>query len=446
MMTHLTLVCTTLALILFPVPGSAGIPPARAGASIDSGGVTSRQDAAPRGTFEELRVLLVSTSPEFQAAQARVRQAEARLTGARLRPNPSLSYERSTDLLFGHDGEGAHTVSFTLPIELGGKREKRVRVAEVEVEIAKAETRDVERQLTGQLRLLYARAIAASSRRQVVEKLVNENEGLERVMNVRLRSGDASKLESTLLGAETRRLKLQAMRTISEENTRLIELRSLSGLGSDIRLALVPEPEFGKRTLAVPEAESALAEASRLRPDLQAARLREESAERSILVNRAGQVPDLNPFLGFNRDTNVLEGLLPSGAPFVDRGNELIFGISLDLPVFSHHQARTAEAVSARQQTRAEREALEREVRLEISSALQRLASGQAALDLATTELLSGQQESVRILQLSYELGDTGLADLLMQRRLLIETELTLVDLREELWLALAELETAMGR
>ncbi len=396
-------------------------------------------------TFEELRVLMTKSSPELQAAQERVRQAEARLAGSRLLPNPSLSYERSTDLLFGHEGEGAHSVAFTLPVELGGKREKRIRVAEVEVEIAKSELSEVERQLTGRLRLLYTRAIAASSRRQVVEKLVRENEGLEAVMNVRLRSGDASKLESTLLGAETRRLRLQAMRTSGEETSRLIELRSLAGLQPDARLALPPEPEFG-RTLNTPGLELAVAEGFRLRPDLQAARLREESAERSVILIQAGRIPNLNPFLGFNRDTNVLEGLLPRPSPFVDRGNELVFGISLDLPVFNRRQAEISEAVSARHQTRRERETLEREIRLQISSTLQRVASSQAASDLATTELLSEQQESVRILQLSYELGDTGLADLLTQRRLLIETELTLIDLREELWLALAELETALGR
>ncbi len=396
-------------------------------------------------TFEELRVLTTKSSPELQAAQERVRQAEARLAGSHLLPNPSLSYERSTDLLFGHEGEGAHSVAFSLPVELGGKREKRIRVAEAGLEIANAELRDVERQLTGRLRLLYARAIAASSRRQTVEKLVRDNEGLETVMNVRLRSGDASKLESTLLGAETRRLKLQVMRTSSEETSRLIELRGLVGVQTDARTTLPPEPEFGG-TLNAPGLELAVAEGFRVRPDLQAARLREESAERSVILTQAGRIPNLNPFIGFNRDTNVLEGLLPGPSPFVDRGNELVFGISLDLPVFNRRQADIAEAVSARRQARRQREALEREIRLQISSTLQRVTSSQAASNLATTELLSEQQESVRILQLSYELGDTGLADLLTQRRLLIETELTLIDLREELWLALAELETAMGR
>lgn len=395
-------------------------------------------------TFEELRALMVKSSPDLQAAQERVRQAEARLAGARLRPNPSLDYERSTDLLFGHEGEGAHSVTFTLPVELGGKREKRIRVAEVEVEVAKAEVRNLERQLSGKLRLFYARAIAASLRRQVTEKLIQENQGLERVMDVRLKSGDASKLESTLLAAETRRLKLQAMRTSGEESARLIDLRSLAGLAPDARLALGTEPDFARTSIR--EIQPVVAEAFRLRPDLDAARLREESAERSILVHQAGAVPDLNPFLGYNRDTNILEGLLPNGSPFIDRGNELVFGISLDLPVFSHHRARVAEAISARHQARAEREARERDIRLEISSAFQRASSAQAALTLGTTELLSGQQESVRILQLSYELGDAGLAELLTQRRLLIETELTLVDLREELWLALADLETAIGR
>ena len=425
----------TAALILLPVHLCLGQSPSSP---------SSSEPASP-ASFEELRAALFKSSPGLQAGQERIRQAEARLAGSRLMPNPSLSYERSTDILFGHDGEGGHSVSFTLPLELGGKREKRSRVAEVDIEIARAELRELERQLTGRLRLLYARAIAAAARRRVVERLVEENQGLESVMDVRVRSGDASRLESALLGAETRRLKLQALRTSGEETSRLTELRGLTGLAPDMRLALASQPEL-RAGAGVADLESAVALGLRLRPDHQAARLREESAERSIILARAGRIPNLNPFLGYNRQTDVLEGIMIGPFPFVDKSNELLFGVSLDLPVFSRGQAQIAEAASARLQAHAEMEALQREIRMEISAALQRVASSEAAVNLATTELLSDQQESVRILQLSYELGNSGLADVLTQRRLLIETELTVIDLREELWLATAELETALGR
>ncbi len=176
------------------------------------------------------------------------------------------------------------------------------------------------------------------------------------------------------LAAETRRLKLQAMRTSGEETSRLTELRGLAGLAPDVRLALASQPEL-RAGAGVADLESAVALGFRLRPDLQAARLREESAERSIILARAGRIPNLNPFLGYNRETDVLEGIMIGPFPFVDKSNELVFGVSLDLPVFSRGQAQIAEAASARLQARAEMEALEREIRMEISSALQRVAS-----------------------------------------------------------------------
>src|SRR5205823_2797474 len=81
----------------------------------------------------------LAQNKSLQAAREQLRQAEARLTQAGLRPNPSLDVSSSTDVVFANEGETGFALTLSQPFETGGKRTRRIRVAEAEVELAKAE-------------------------------------------------------------------------------------------------------------------------------------------------------------------------------------------------------------------------------------------------------------------------------------------------------------------
>src|SRR5207248_10509165 len=127
-----------------------------------------------------------------------LRQAEARLAQAALRPNPSLDVSSSTDVVFANEGETGFAVMLSQPFETGGKRTKRMRVAEAEVELTKAEIANAERQLIGQLRTAYLRAAEISSRLNFLDRTRSLNQQMVQVMSVRLAAGDASRLDSHL--------------------------------------------------------------------------------------------------------------------------------------------------------------------------------------------------------------------------------------------------------
>src|SRR5215831_11576609 len=144
--------------------------------------------------FDQLAQTALASNKYLQAAREQLRQAEAQLVQAGLRPNPSLDVSHSTDVMFANEGENGFAVTFSQPFELGGKRTKRLRVADAEVELSKAQIADAERQLIAQLRVAYLRAVETDARLKLLQNTRDVNRQMAQVMNVRLETGDASRL------------------------------------------------------------------------------------------------------------------------------------------------------------------------------------------------------------------------------------------------------------
>ena len=74
---------------------------------------------------------------ELTAARLEIDRAKARLTQARLRPNPTLEFEQQSGQLVGDGGDGQISIGAALPIEIYGQRNARVNVAQIQIEAAK---------------------------------------------------------------------------------------------------------------------------------------------------------------------------------------------------------------------------------------------------------------------------------------------------------------------
>src|SRR5438128_6327185 len=196
--------------------------------------------ATPTTSFDQLAQRALAQNKNLQAAREQLRQAEARLTQAGLRPNPSLDVSSSTDVVFANEGETGFAVTLSQPFETGGKRTRRIRVAEAEVELAKAEIAEGERQLVGQLRTAYLRASEISSRLAFLDRTRGLNRQMTQVMNVRLSAGDASRLDSHLLLAENNRIEAQRLQAESQLMEQMFEIRKLAGMPADEPLSLNP--------------------------------------------------------------------------------------------------------------------------------------------------------------------------------------------------------------
>lgn len=392
-------------------------------------------------SFDQIAQTALAQNKSLQAAREQLRQAEARLTQAGLRPNPSLDVSSSTDAMFANEGENGFAVTFSQPFEIGGKRIKRIRVAEAEVELAKAQIADTERQLIGQLRTAYLRAAETSARLDFLGRTRGLNQQMAQVMNVRLAAGDASRLDSHLLQAENNRIEAQRLQAGSQLTDQLFEIRKLAGLPPDAPVSVRPSAVIDRRYSETDLFELAL----RSRPDLQAARLREALADAGVALARSQAVPNITGSVRYAREPNVSRFATAALPRAFEKESVLGFGISISLPFSNREQGNIREASSKVVQVRAEREALENTIRTEVAAAARRYQSALRSLELIRTGVVNETEAGFSITQLAYRLGDARLVDVIIQQRSLIDAQTAELSGQAEMAAAQAALELAIG-
>jgi outer membrane protein TolC len=425
--------------VLVLVGGCATSPPevdaerAISAALGDSHAVAFRFEGAPldaaNGSPESLGAAeairrAVETSPELQAALARVRAAQAEADLAGLLPNPVLSL-----VLRFPEGGGKTEVEAGLGADLLAilQRPRRARTAGHRLEAAAAEA------LSSALDVV-ARVQRDSGEVQALEALLPVLEGraglLERqreVAQARLELGEGSRPDVTAFDAERTRLAVEtAERRRDLRVARLALARTIGEPSSSATWRLdawsaAPVVEASERAWI----DSALAR----RPEILAIewelRAREEEEGRA----RGDALSGANAGLEAERDE--LWSVGPS--------------VAAPLPVFDTGQARRerARALTAEQRhrlTEARRGVVE-----DVRSSLESLGSAQRNLARVESELIPLQERRRAETEEAYRLGLLDVTALLFADQALQESQARRVDLAREVAAARTRLERSVG-
>ena len=407
--------------------------------------LTSEQFVRQDGlSVDRLIELGGSRRADLQAARQRLAIAEGRLTQARLRPNPTLDAEYGTPRFLGGEPESDFSVGVNQVFELGGKRQKRAVVAELELQQARAEVLALERKLAVEIRTAYTNALAAARQLDVLEKLIVADEEIVRVTEARLKEGDVAPLDVNLVKVEADRLRVQAIGVRSELETQLLQLRTLIGADAAESLSLQPQPERPPRLdLGLNElTELALKE----RADLRAARLGEQLGAARINLARSNAVPNISGAVRFSRSKGIFD--LPAtagGGLAIDTDNELTFGVSIDIPIFNRNQGEIASATGEKLQAQRTREFLEATVKRDVAVAYRKYRAAAEQLVLYTTRILPRSEENLRSVRAAYGFGEFSVFEVVNEQRRLTENVTGYNQALRDYYAALAELETALG-
>lgn len=385
----------------------------------------------------------LASNGELVAARLEVGRARARLRQAGLSPNPTLDFEHTTGLLTGSAGEAETSVGVSLPLELGGKRARRVELARAEIEAAEAEVADRERRLAGEVLAAHAEALAALRELEITENLADVDLRTVKIVQARVNEGDAAPIELNLLRAEVERMR--SRRTLVEGRLRatLLRLKALAGISADEPLRLREEIRTPALTRPPASVESAVETALRTRPDLRLARLGEELAQAGLRLARAQGAPEATAFTRYTRSSSTFDDT-PAGT-LRDRDATLTFGVSVGLPIFNRNQGAKEEAAVAISQAKARREFLEAVVRSEVQSAYVRYAAAQEALVTYEQGVIERSNENIRVMRSAYEIGAFSVTELLAEQRRLIDSQKDFTEALAERYRALADLQTAIG-
>ncbi len=278
----------------------------------------------------------------------------------------------------------------------------------------------------------------------MIEKLLAADAELVRVTDARLKEGDVAPLDANLVRVESDRLRVQQIEARSELETALLEIRTLAGLEVAEPLRLAPQPERPPRLdLGLSElTEIALRE----RADLQAARIGERLGSARINLAKSLATPNVAASVRFSRSNGLID--LPDrlgGGVLSDKGNELTFGVSVDIPIFNRNQGEISSATSEQVQAVRQREFLEATIKRDVAVAYRQYRAAAEKLVLYATQILPRSEANLQTVRAAYGFGEFSVFEVVAEQRRLNESVTGYNQTLRDYYTALAQLETALG-
>lgn len=389
---------------------------------------------------EELVRRALTTNRELAAARLDIARSRARRQQATLLPNPVLEFEQTGGALGISKGERERRAEISVPIEYGGKRGRRIDVAEAELRATEAFVADRERRLAAEVRRLYAEAIAANRELTFTSELTQIDTEIGNVLQVRVREGDAPPLEESLLRVEIDRLRSRRAMLEGRRRAAELQLATVIGLPANERIDIADSYGDG---VAVQTVEEATRLALQNRPDLRAADLNIAVAEAGLRLANAQALPDLSVFAGYANGRSGFDDT-PVG-PLVDQDKLINAGIGISIPIFNRNQGAKAEAAAAIEQAKRLRELTELQVRAEVESAVARYRAADAAVEVFRQGVLERSEANVRTMRAAYEAGAFTISEFLAERRRLVDAQRELTEALTERAVALIDLQAAVA-
>ncbi|HSM78440.1 MAG TPA: TolC family protein, partial [Bryobacteraceae bacterium] len=334
------------------------------------------------------------------------------------------------------------------PIETGGKRPKRVLVAEKALALAGAELDEHKRQLAFNIKARYIDAVTSRRKAEAIDHIISLNRESYELVNARVQRGDAAPLERQLLLVELRRAEAQRAAITGLAQSAESELRRTIAI--DLDGASIPPANALPTPLVTETLDEVRWRALQARPDLRAARtLASQSAAELELVESLAR-PDITLSAQYTRRYAQFEDPLRttgSGSPLLlqDRDNLLTLGVSIPLQTRKRNQG-NAEAAAARQNAaRLRSQHLEATIPIEIDAAWQHYQASRKTLEILNRGVVDESEKNLSVIRQAYDLGQLRLLDVLNEQRRLLETQLSYIDAEADMAMSLAELERAAG-
>ena len=402
-----------LAILLFLVFAihAASAQKTSAGASTGAGSGTTALAASPPQappaqtktaiTINEAVSIFLEKNLQLVAARYDISTAEAEKLSARVRPNPEITMGSSgLPINFSGPLVASQTFAYNISqdIELGGKRSKRINLADADAEVAKAQFEVAVWQLTNDVKKKFYAVLLARS----LFDLANENEKtfteiVDRTTQV-FRAGEISGLDLQRL--EVERFKFDTDLANSERDYE-VALRDLRlALGGDYR-AMEVEPSgsmeyFQSYDFSFGDLrDKALA----ARPDLKVATLSELAADANIQLQHAQKIPNLTLTGGVNQ--------LPVG------GSNYNYGVGITLPSSDRNQTARAQALIDKQRAQNQEQIVTNQILSDVDKALIAFNIQKRRVELYRTGVLTKVNDIQTSTELALKIGESSTLELL---------------------------------
>jgi cobalt-zinc-cadmium efflux system outer membrane protein len=406
------------------------------------------QNSAAVAGVEKLIQQALAQNREILAARQRVAEARGMFRQAGIRPAPTLEVNAGSGRPLGTQGEEEYSVGYFHPVETGGKRSKRMLVAEQAVALVEADLSERTRQLVYEIKTRYIDAAASQRRSAAIEDILKVNRESYRLVDARVQRDDAAPLERQLLLVELNRT--DAQRTIARGQVQSARLELERATGVSAGGIPAPVPELSAKPIRSGSLAGLQRRALETRPDLRAARTLASQSGAEVALTEAQGSPDLTLSARYARRYAQFEDPLrtaASGSPLLlkDRDNILTLGISIPLQSRKRNAGNIEAAVARQNAAKLRIEQLENTIPLEVQMAWERHQAARDAVEILNRGVLDESEKNLSVIRQAYNLGQLRLLDVLNEQRRLLETALAIIDAQSELARSRAELERAVG-
>jgi cobalt-zinc-cadmium efflux system outer membrane protein len=374
-------------------------------------------------TYERALNLATSRNLGLEAARRQRAIREAAIRTARQAPNPSASIEVSKDTPH-------QAFTFDLPVELGGKRRRRIDLATEELTLADVDVQSEMRAVRRELRQAFYSLVASDERVRLSESVLDIARRVRDAAQGRFEAGAAPRLEV-----------LQADLGVTRAETEVELARSTRSADQSRLNAVLDLPPQQPQTIAgslsegatTIDFEQALTLATASNVDLIALDRQIAIEQRRVDLLRAERVP--TPVLSvsalFNNPPDFTVG--PRAA------------VSVDLPIFSRNQGPIAEAVAAGAQLRGRRDATRRGIENAVYGTIARIEAQRRQIAAYEQRLVPTATDLETLAEESYRAGRTSVLGVFDAQRSLRDLTREALQAALDLQLSLADLEEILG-
>ncbi len=390
-------------------------------------------------------------NPVLLAAHRNLDISAAGITIAGVRPNPQLAFQYGFGKVYTV-GANPQQVGITQNIEMGGKRSKRLSLANSQYQLTFLQYNSTRFDLHGQVRRAYAELAAAEAS---ARSLQEQNLLLQRLVFIarkRFEAGaapEAELLQAQLVLTQTEPQLRQALLRIQQAR---IQLNALMG-DNPVQNVEIDDPgifnvvtkavKVVKKTELVPTPDirlptinELLARAYEERLDFKAAQQQTTVAQRQLRLAKAQRTPDLQLSGGY---------LFTTVDPPTKNTSGVYFGAAVNLPIFYNQQGEVAQARASLDQSQQQENVVQSQIAVDVRAAYQSLLIARETIRKYQSRLLPDSREVLALAQESYQVGKTNLASAIAVEQADQQNRSAYVDAVTAYQNAYADLEKAVG-
>ena len=384
-------------------------------------------------SFTQAKARLMKANLSLLASYYDINIAKAGVIQARVWDNPYFVF--NGDLYSNEENEyfhfrNQHLLQIEQTFSYAGKHTNTVKLARVGVEMAEKQMEDVLRSLLFEMGNTYCDLAALQEKQFLYQQVILSYDKLMAATRKQLELGAISLTEALRLESEYVTVKTDAIANYNEKEKVISDLRILLRFPQDTTFTVeqkipITAQEFDANALAE--------QAVTLRPDVQVKKFDKKYQERNLKLQKSTSVPDLKlAYQPRDRGSNYVR-------PYQG------FNIEFNIPLFDRNQGGIKQAEFSLQKSVLEFQQIENQVRNEVVASYNRYRSSNAGLANYKPEFIDQLRQLNKSTNENFQKRNISLLQFIDQQRIFIQTNLQLIELKQQFLNNVNELNFSVG-